>query len=313
MFSLNTSTSTAIAKGNVNIKSDSKLYNTPVKIYSAIAQNDQHPYLVNVLYLFARSLDISGTGIVEFDLAELAKDLNRSISTIKTNLRLARRLGVFRVLRISGLSVKAVYISLSKLCLKLGIQKLGAIYELDSNKFHTLRSQTVRFTIAMKQKHSKFAANQSAIKLKQPRTIEVGKIFDIASDISTGVTNIKAQVGHFLLVTSEFTPYGTSQKLIGSILKRSSQTIRKHLQAINGLEEVTSLQICQSQRSHSVSILENHQLWVEHEIGLVNYFCWNNILYKWLPNIYDLDSSFLFNQKWLRRRVSKFFRQNFIG
>jgi hypothetical protein len=285
-----------------------KLYHIPVKIHSAIAQNDQYPHLVNVLYLFVRSFDVSGTGIVEFDLANLAQTLNRSISTIKTNLRLARRLGVFRVLRISGLSVKAAYISLPKLCLKLGVQKLGAIYELDSNKFHTLRSQTVRFTIAMKQEHSKFVANQSAKDLKQRRTIELGKIFDIASDISIGVTGIKDRVGHFLLVTSEFTPYGTSQKLVGSILNRSTQTIRKHLQAINGLEEVTSLQICQSDQSNSINMLEDRMLWLEHEIGLVNYFCWNNVLYKCLPNIYDLDSSFLFNQKWLRRRVSKMFR-----
>ncbi len=284
------------------------LYHFPIKVYGAIAQNDKLPYLVNVLYQFARSSDVAGTGIVEFDIAKLAKTLNRSISTIKTNLRKARQLGVFRVLKITGLSVKAAYISLPKLCLKLGIQKLGAIYELDSNKFHTLRSQTIRFTIAMKQKHSKFVADQLAKELKLPKAIEVGKIFDIASEISTGVTSIKGQVGHFLLVTSEFTPYGASQKLIGSILERSPQTIRKHLQAINGLEEVTSLQICQSDQSNSINMLEDQRLWLEHEIGLVNYFCWNNVLYKCLPNVYDLDSSFLLNQKCLRRRVSKMFR-----
>lgn len=116
------------------------LYHLPIKVYGAIAQNDQYPHLVKWLYSFARSLDVSGRGIVEFDIAKLAKTLNRSISTIKTNLRKARRLGVFRVLKISGLSVKAAYISLPKLCFKLGVQKLGAIYELDSNKFHTLRA-----------------------------------------------------------------------------------------------------------------------------------------------------------------------------
>ena len=92
-----------------------QVYHNIVKIYTAFSQSEKLPYLVKMLYLFMRSRDSQlfvkrhkrgeagkGSGKVVLDIPMLSRTFKRSIATIKKNLRLALKLGVFWMLEIKG-------------------------------------------------------------------------------------------------------------------------------------------------------------------------------------------------------------------
>ena len=276
-----------------------QVYHRTTKIISAIARNHKIPSLVGALYLFGRSLDVNGCGNASLDVAELARLFKRTISTIKANLRLARRLGVFRLVTLTGMTARVSYLSLNKLCIKFDIKNLGAIFELKPDELTQIRSQVIRMTTNKVQAQSIFQANARAKEQKLPKIIKPSKIFESASAESRGVTAYKGRQRDLLLVNSSFTPYGASQSTIAENLNCHRQTISRHLGDINDLGAVPRFQILVKTRDD----INSADFYLEHPVDLYSYCFVGKQLYRRHCNIYHLDNSYLKPERSSRAKV----------
>jgi hypothetical protein len=274
-------------------------YIKTTKIISAIARNHKIPSLVGALYLFGRSFDVYGSGNVSFDVAELARLFKRTISTIKANLRLARRLGVFRLVTLTGMTARVNYLSLNKLCIKFDIKHLGATFELFDNELTQIRSQVIRMTTNKVQAQSIYRANVKAKEQKLPEIIKPSEIFESASEHSHGVTAYKGRQRDLLLVDSSFTPYGASQATIANNLGCHRQTVSRHLGDINNLGSVPRFQVLVKTRDD----INSADLYLEHPVDLYSYCFVGKQLYKRHCNIYDVDKSYLISDTATRAKV----------
>jgi predicted transcriptional regulator len=298
-----------------------QVYHRTVEIYSSFAQCWKIPHLVKMLYLFVRSHDKQhhvpkyqsgeagkGAGKVGLDLPMLARTFNRSVATIKKALRLAYNLGIFWLLEIKGDGARLIYTSLKKVCSKLNISNLGAIFEMDALDMpNQVRSQVVIATTAQKQEASFYAAKRETKennkKYKGKKLAKhVKKSQNIFKSASTfmlsGVKGLKIK-GRFLLVHRLFVPYGVSQDLVAELVNRTPQTVRKHLKGIK------RYQVCEP-CSDAISTPE---FWLTHNLGEKHYmrFDGDRTLYQAKTNIYDLESKSL-RRMHLRKRVSKYTR-----
>jgi len=299
-----------------------QVYHRIVEIYSSFAQCWKIPHLVKMLYLFVRSHDKQhhvpkyqsgeagkGAGKVGLDLPMLARTFNRSVATIKKALRLAYNLGVFWLLEIKGDLARLIYTSLKKVCSKLNISNLGAIFEMDSVDMpNQVRSQVVIATTAQKQEASFYAAKRETKennkKYKDKKLAKHVKksqnIFKHASTIMlSGVKGLKIK-GRFLLVHRLFVPYGVSQDLVADLVSRTPQTVRKHLKGIK------RYQVCEPCND----AVNTPEFWLTHNLGEKHYmrFDGDRTLYQAKTNIYDLESKSLRRMR-LRKRVNKYTRQ----
>jgi hypothetical protein len=287
-----------------------QVYHFPVRIYTAIAQNSA-PFLVKAMWHTVRSFDIcfgKGRGYATLNIIRLAQTLDRSVATIKNILRLAVKSGFFYAIRWDGEEVQIAYVSAEKLCCKLGITKLGAIFEEWSDNLDALRPQVSRYTLALKQEHSRFLADKESKENGLWLTRSPEKIFDDAGSVMcSGSKSIVEKRGHSLYVNQSFRAYGASQRTVASLIQRTPQTLRKHLRAIKGLESVRSLQVFQHSDRHNPDLDKFLQL--ETALGNCYYRKKNGRDFKALPNIYDLSPEGLFSQSWLRKRVLKYSRK----
>ena len=309
-----------------------QVYHITTRIYTAFAQNGRVSWLAKLLYMFARSFDEQnfvkkyrkgtegkGSGKVELDISLLARTFNRSIETIKKNLRLAHKLGLFWLLEIKGDRVRLVYSAFTKVCAMLGISDLGAIYETNSDSSEEVRSLNIRFTIAQKQKNAQQAAirttKEENVKAEgkrlSRRVVKPNRIFKAVSTLcdrpskASGIKAIKKLYGRFLVVSRQFVPYGVSQETIAGIVDRTPQTVRKHLKSIKGLPNVDRFQVC----TPTNDAIKTQEFWLDHHLGEKHYmrFDGDRTLYIANTNIYDLenDADFLMGCHGLRKRVSK--------
>ena len=313
-----------------------QVYHNIVKIHTAFSQSEKLPYLVKMLYLFVRSRDSQlfvkrykkgeagkGSGKVVLDIPMLSRTFKRSIATIKKNLRLALKLGVFWMLEIKGDEVRLVYTAFTKLCKALSISNLGANYEVNSDEFQQVRTLNIRFTVAQKQRNAQQAAirstklNNAKVKGKKlsQRVVKPNRIFEAISTLcdrskrASGIKALRRVRGRFLVVNRSFAPYGVSQETIATLVNRTPQTIRKHLKAINGLPNVDRYQIC----IPTNDAINTQEFWLDHNLGEKHYmrFDGDRNLYVVHTNIYDLedDASFLLGCDGLRKRVSQYTRK----
>ena len=266
-----------------------QVYHRTTKIISAIARNYKIPSLVGALYLFGRSFDVKGCGNVSFDVAELARLFKRTISTIKANLRLARRLGVFRLVTLTGMTARVSYLSLNKLCMKFDIKHLGASFELNDDELTQIRSQVIRMTTNKVQAQSIYKANARAKEQKLPLIVKPSKIFGSALEHSHSVTAYKGRQRDLLLVNSNFTPYGASQVTIAENLGCHRQTVSRHLGNINGLEGVPRFQVLVKTDDN----INSPDFYMSHPVDLYSYCFVGKQLYKRHCNIYDVDKASL--------------------
>lgn len=299
-----------------------QVYHRIVEIYSSFAQCWKIPHLVKMLYLFVRSHDKQhhvpkyqsgeagkGAGKVSLDLPMLARTFNRSIATIKKALRLAYNLGLFWLLEIKGDGARLIYTSLKKVCSKLNISNLGAIFEMDALDMpNQVRSQVVQAVTAQKQEASFYAAKRETKennkKYKGKKLAKHVKksqnIFKHASTIMlSGVKGLKIK-GRFLLVHRLFVPYGVSQDLVADLVSRTPQTVRKHLKGIK------RYQVCEPCND----AINTPEFWLTHNLGEKHYmkFDGDRTLYQARTNIYNLESKSM-RRMHLRKRVSKYTRQ----
>lgn len=276
-----------------------ELYQNIAKINTAIARNDKIPYSVGFLYHFVRSLDVAGNGIAVFDVMTLAQSCNRTVSTIKKNLRLARRLGLFRQVALTGMTARVSYTSLTKVCLLFGIKQLGAIYEMRPHELDQMRILNTRCTIASKQAQSIHMANKAAKEEHKPKVVSPSEIFEGASVEWRGVTVFKGRERDLLLVDARFTVYGASQSSIGETLQRSRHTISRHLKAVKGLEAVDRYQVLKLSEDE----INSTEFWLKHPTEHYSYCTVKGLLYKRHCNIYNLDRSNQLKQRSDRARI----------
>jgi predicted transcriptional regulator len=319
-------------------------YHNYTTIYTAFSQSDKLPHLVKLLYLFVRSYDRQsfvkrgksgekgkGAGIVVLDIPTIATTLKRKESTIKKNLRLALKLGVFWMLEIKGNCVRLVYSALTKLCSELGISNLGAIHEEKATELDNIRTHNIRATAAQKQRNAQQGAlrkTKEENELNQGkkitrRVVKPSKIFKNVSILSdrnlpkekvekaSGIKAFRKVLGtRFLLVNRQFVPYGVSQETIANLVNRTPQTIRKHLKAIKDLPSIECVQICYP----SNDAIRTPEFWLEHNLGEKHYlrFKGDRELYQVHTNIYNLeeDAKQLLGCTGLRRRISKATRKS---
>jgi hypothetical protein len=320
-----------------------QVYHTYTQIYTAFSQSEKLPLLVKSLYLFVRSYDKQsfvkrskhgtkgkGSGKVTLDIPTIAATLNRKESTIKKNLRLGHKLGVFWMLEIKGKTVRLVYTAFTKLCAQLGISNLGAIHEEKATNLHNVRSLNIRATVAQKQNNARQGAIRKTKEENQlnkgkklaRRVVKPTKLFKTVSILSdrnltkkqvekaSGIKAFRKVRGRFLLVNRQFVPYGVSQETIGKLVNRTPQTVRKHLGAIKDLPQVESYQICYP----SNDAIKAPEFWLDHDLGEKHYmrFKGDRDLYQVHTNIYNLedDAKNLLGCKGLRKRVSKATRKS---
>lgn len=300
-----------------------QVYHKTIEIYSTFAQCWKIPHLVKMLYLLVRSLDKQkfapknqkgekgkGAGKVELDLPMLARTFNRSIATIKKALRLALNLGLFWLLEIKGDRARLVYTALTKVCSKLGISNLGAIFEINAVDMpDNVRSRVVITTTGQKQEASFYAAkretkeyNEKYKGKKLAKHVKKSQnIFKATSTLcgspekGSGVKGLKIK-GRFLLVHRLFVPYGVSQELVAELVDRTPQTVRKHLKGIK------RYQVCEPCND----AIATPDFWLTHNLGETHYmkFDGDRTLYKAKTNIYNLEVQLL-HRRHLRKRVSK--------
>ena len=322
-----------------------QVYHTYTQIYTAFQQSEKLPHLVKLLYLFLRSYDRQsfvprgkqgtkgkGSGKVVLDIPTIAATLNRSEATIKKNLRLALKLGVFWMLEIKGKTVRLVYTAFTKLCAQLGISNLGAIHEEKANNLHNVRSLNIRATVAQKQRNAQQAAIRSTKeenKLNQGkklarRVVKSNRLFETVSKLCdrpkssqsvktkrvSGIKAFRKVKGRFLLVNRQFVPYGVSQETVATLVNRTPQTVRKHLNQIKDLPLVKKYQICYPTND----AINTPEFWLDHNLGDKHYirFDGDRELYQIHTNIYNLenDAKQLLGCKGLRKRVSKYTRKH---
>ena len=314
-----------------------QVYHTNTQIYTAFQQSEKIPHLVKSLYLFVRSYDRQsfvkrgksgekgkGAGIVVLDIPTIATTLKRKESTVKKNLRLALKLGVFWMLEIKGKCVRLVYSAMTKLCSQLGISNLGAIHEEKATELDNIRTHNIRATVAQKQRNAQKAAirstkeknKQNKKKTITKRVVKPNRLFETVSKLCKGskrVSGIKAfrrVKGRFLLVNRQFVPYGVSQETVATLVNRTPQTIRKHLKAIKGLPNIEKYQICYPTND----AINTPEFWLDHNLGEKHYmrFDGDRELYAVATNIYNLedDAKQLLGCKGLRKRISKYTRKH---
>ena len=315
-----------------------QVYHNYTTIYTAFSQSEKLPHLVKSLYLFVRSYDRQsfvkrgksgekgkGAGIVVLDIPTIAATLKRKESTIKKNLRLALKLGVFWMLEIKGKCVRLVYTAMTKLCSELGISNLGAIHEEKATELDNIRTHNIRATVAQKQRNAQQAAIRNTkeenkqTKGKKParRVVKANNLFETVSKLCKGskrVSGIKAfrkVKGRFLLVNRQFVPYGVSQETISTLVNRTPQTIRKHLKQIGScLPMVEKFQICYPVND----AINTPEFWLDHDLGEKHYmrFDGDRSLYEVRTNIYNLgdDAKQLLGCKGLRKRISNYTRKH---
>lgn len=287
-------------RGNPTVSSSRmiELYQNIAKIYTAIARNDKIPYYQGFLYFFVRSLDVSGSGIATFDVAMLARSCNRTISTIKKSLRLARKLGLFRQATLTGMTARVSYTSLTKVCLMFDIKQLGSAYELYPSELDKMRIYNTRSIVADKQAQSIHMANKTAKEECKPRIVPPSEIFEGASVDWRGVTVFKGRERDLLLADARFTVYGASQASIGETLQRSRHTITRHLRAIKGLDRVERYQLLKLSEDE----INSADFWDKHPTEHYSYCFVKGNLYRRCCNIYNLDRSGL-KQRAARARI----------
>ena len=314
-----------------------QVYHTYTQIYTAFQQSEKLPHLVKLLYLFLRSYDRQsfvpsgkqgtkgkGSGKVTLDIPTIAATLNRSEATIKKNLRLALKLGVIWMLEIKGKCVRLVYTSFTKLCAQLGISNLGAIHEEKATELRNVRSLNIRATVAQKQRNAQQAAirstkeenKQNKGKKLARRVVKPNRLFEVTSQLCRGSERVsggksfRKVKGRFLLVNRQFVPYGVSQETVASLVNRTPQTIRKHLNQIKDLPLVEKYQICYPTND----AVNTPEFWLDHNLGDKHYirFDGDRSLYIAHTNIYNLeqDAKELLGCKGLRKRVSKYTRKH---
>jgi predicted transcriptional regulator len=280
---------------------------------------------------YRKGTEGKGSGKVELSISKLAQTFNRSIETIKKNLRLALKLGIFWMLEIKGDQVRLVYTAFTKVSAMLGISNLGAIHEEKATELDNVRTHNIRATAAQKQRNAQQGAlrkTKEENKLNQGkkitrRVVKPSKIFKNVSILSdrdlpkekvekaSGIKAFRKVLGtRFLLVNRQFVPYGVSQETIGKLVNRTPQTVRKHLNAIKDLPPIERIQICYP----SNDAIKTPEFWLEHNLGEKHYlrFKGDRELYQIHTNIYNLeeDAKQLLGCNALRRRISKATRKS---
>lgn len=190
-------------------------------------------------WYLCRAIDLSGTGIVEFDVHDVCRLLKVCRPTLYEWLRKGRAAGAFRCYRFRKNELKVYLGGLHKYCLALGVSGWGevALVSLtDILEGMALKSHATALQTQVEQVRSRVACIRSLKKRERQST----KIPEPATILKQGKQSsqkpAKGQVpfllwvgGKRIFVSKSFVPYGASQERIAGELGISDRTVRRHL------------------------------------------------------------------------------------
>jgi AraC-like DNA-binding protein len=190
-------------------------------------------------WYLCRAIDLSGTGIVEFDVDDVCHLIKISRSTLYQWLREGKAAGAFRCYRRRKNLLRIYLGGLHKYCLSLGVTRWGATADVpltDILDAMALKSHATALQTQSQQVKSRIAAIRSltAKERKFTKVPEIDAILEQGGQSSQKPA--KGQVPFLLwvgekraFVSKGFIPIGSSQESIAAELGISDRTVRRHL------------------------------------------------------------------------------------
>jgi len=234
------------------------------------------------LYYYVRMMDVRGEGRATITIADAAEALKRSPVTIKRYIRqgVANKLFTGVVKRDSG-TYTIYYRSLHKVAIELGLESLGAAFEVGIEDLPHLKLLATQAQAQSLQRASRFQRTREAKKGVQ-RAEEF-----LAPSFNSG--GGKGQILFYGLcttyVSAEVETFGGSQQQVGEILGRSRRTINRRLNNAyrrkKGLSPLWRKQIAQESREAAVRI--------NGKFATPRFFSRKGRAFKLLCNVYAED------------------------
>src|SRR5919202_5187390 len=190
-------------------------------------------------WYLCRAIDLSGTGIVEFDVDDICCLIKISRSTLYQWLREGKAAGAFRCYRRRKNLLRIYLGGLHKYCLALGVSEWGEVALVpltDILEGMALKSHATALQTQVEQVRSRVACIRSLKKRERQSTkIPEPKIF-LKQGKQSSQKPAKGQEpfllwvgGKRIFVSKSFVPYGASQERIAGELGISDRTVRRHL------------------------------------------------------------------------------------
>src|SRR5919199_3710429 len=190
-------------------------------------------------WYLCRAIDLSGAGIVEFDVHDVCHLLKVCRPTLYEWLRKGRAAGAFRCYRFRKNKLKVYLGGLHKYCLALGVSEWGEVALVpltDILEGMALKSHATALQTQVEQVRSRVACIRSLKKQERQSTkIPEPEIF-LKQGKQSSQKPAKGQATFLLwtarkrmFVCKSFFPYGASQERIAGELGISDRTVRRHL------------------------------------------------------------------------------------
>ncbi len=283
-------------------------YQIQVRVYNALVSSNLSIGVIR-LYLLVRSLDTKGSGWCRFDIERVATTLKRSVATIRDWLREIQKLGFFQLVNRDNDIILIRYRSLCLILADLGIQSLGAAYEIDASELINVQIHSTAAELQYAQKQSRFLANQAAKKKKillaNVETILNG--FKLSGK-TTGNSGLRGRRGDRMYVGEDFITYGASQSGTAKRLNCSTRTVQRHVsksvREAKNLKAVDKVQLAQSKPEYAKLAKEDAFYRSEGECQEHSYFKFGGQTYRNLPNVYA-EHYWLIPCNALRKRLKR--------
>lgn len=193
---------------------------------------DVAPVAIRVWYAM-RALDVCGSGRVKFLVPDLAASLRVSVPTLKRYLRQALGLGYLRSLCKHQQTVEVYYASLFDVALRLGIEDLGAISEIDIGVLNRsyIKAVATQLDAERYQRASMHLARRDTPRAQRGRILNPNQILapqSPSSHCSRG-ENVVFVGRRCLFVDADVIPVGVSQDYLAERSQRSISTIQRRL------------------------------------------------------------------------------------
>lgn len=192
---------------------------------------------LGAFWCYLRGLDKQGSGIVQFNLSDVAAAIKKSVGSIRRWLQKSEARIFFRAIEIVNGRCKIVYRSLFQVCVRLGIDSPGACIEAEASEFHGLTELATQAEAQLLQQQSSWQAmkqHKSAVVFPevvlapcQSMGSRKPKKHDSANRRVQGSILFRGERCTF--VSSDFITFGASQAGIGKRTNRSDRTVRARL------------------------------------------------------------------------------------
>lgn len=227
--------------------------NRVVRIHSILADGgkglDGRGYNAIKLWYWVRSLDIRGSGQVDFCISQAETELGCSKLTIKRYLENGLALGLFRSVERCHGRVKLYYSSLANVCIRQGLYGWGAVAEVPVSDLKNLRVVATELQAFSLQAASVYLAKLSVPRGLRSNVVKPEDVLQKASHCSRGA-NVVHVGKRCLFLSEDAIAVGVSQSRLAKSLGRCDRTIRRRLsnewRASRGIPAIFKRQLAQT-------------------------------------------------------------------